>query len=239
MKQILLYTAVVVRTWSLVGPATAGIIYVDDTQTTTNPPPDGSTWSNAFKYLQDAITAAQEGDTIRIAGGLYHPDDDDDIPQSQYTPGDRDASFVMRFGVVIRGGYGDLANPSNPDLRDTTTYVTILSGDLEDNDNPNEGLEHSSRGENSKSVVKGGDPSQDPLDGTSVLDGVTVTAGHGGIETFHDDPDGLTAAARSPNVVGSRTIWKWAAVALSVHGGVIAENPVNTLNGAGAGEIDP
>lgn len=108
-----------------------GIIYVDDTATGAN---DGSTWCDAFIYLQDALaTAEASGGTvteIRVAQGTYKPDQGANV-----TPGDRTASFNLVDGVALRGGYGG-CSAADPDERDILAHESILSGDLNDNDIP-------------------------------------------------------------------------------------------------------
>ena len=54
--------------------ALAEVIYVDDDASGTG---DGSSWENAYPYLQDALAAAEaaaEPITVRVAQGLYTPD---------------------------------------------------------------------------------------------------------------------------------------------------------------------
>ncbi|MHC4889951.1 MAG: hypothetical protein ACYTEO_10880, partial [Planctomycetota bacterium] len=64
-------------------PVTAmgGTIYVDATKNG-----DGSTWDNAYKYLQDGLAVATSGDEIWVAEGIYIPDRDLANPNSS---GDR------------------------------------------------------------------------------------------------------------------------------------------------------
>jgi hypothetical protein len=125
--------------------------------------------------LQDALDRAVFGDTIRVAGGIYYPDDDRDTNLPVFVgPNHADnataESFTLKSGVIIEGGYAGLANPTNPNLRDPSTYVTILSGDItQDN-------VHDSS--NSRSVVQGG-----TADENAILDGVTVQHGYGGSGT--------------------------------------------------------
>jgi hypothetical protein len=90
--------------------------------------PDGSSWTRAYRNLQDALAAAESGDTIHVADGLYTPDDGADV-----TAGDRTASFVIPDGVTVLCGFAGYG-ASNPDTRDPHAYPTILSGDLNDDD---------------------------------------------------------------------------------------------------------
>lgn len=176
----------------LAAPVFSADIYVDAAQDGSSGTPDGSTWALAYKYLQDGLSAAGSGDLIKIAQGVYHPDDDDDIPTSTHTAGDQDASFVMKPEVIIAGGYRGIdglpANPGDPDHsndRDDFTdlynpvYETILSGDLQNDDvytAIETTLDDASRSDNSHTVVDGGTGT----DQDAILDGVTVRDGHGG-----------------------------------------------------------
>lgn len=111
-------------------PVYASIIYVDDTA--TGPIHDGSSWCQAYLYLQDAIAAARDADgavsEIRIAQGTYRPDQG----QAQ-SIGDIDASFGVVDGVTYSGGYAG-CGADVPDEYDPDNYATVLSGDLLGND---------------------------------------------------------------------------------------------------------
>jgi predicted outer membrane repeat protein len=78
----------------------------------------------------------------------------------------RHASFQLRNGLSLMGGYAGLG-AGDPDERDIALYETILSGDLRGDDSgwPKD--------DNSYHVVTGSG-----TDGTALLDGFTVTAGH-------------------------------------------------------------
>jgi predicted outer membrane repeat protein len=108
-------------------PASADVIYVDDS---APPPPiganDGSSWENAFIDLQDALAAAQSGDEIRVGQGAYKP---------AGPGGPRTATFNLVDGAVVQGGYAGFG-AKNPDALDAATFITILSGDLNDDDGP-------------------------------------------------------------------------------------------------------
>jgi len=144
------------------------IIYVDDDAAGAN---DGSSWEDAYNYLQDALTAAWSGDEIRVAQGIYKPDQGAGI-----TTGDREATFQLINGVTLKGGYAGFSEP-DPNARDIILYETILSGDLNGNDrdvrNPQDLLDDPCRVENSYHVVNGSDTYAD-----TVLDGFTITAGN-------------------------------------------------------------
>jgi len=143
-------------------------IYVDADAAGAN---NGSSWLNAYKYLQDALAAASTGDQILVAQGIYKPDKGQGI-----TPGDRSASFHLTNGLIVKGGYAGFGTP-NPDARDIDTYKTVLSGDLAGNDievaDPAELISEPTRSENSCNVVNASD-----CDRTTLLEGLTITAGN-------------------------------------------------------------
>ena len=79
------------------------IWYVDDDAPSSG---NGASWNGAFKYLQDALAAAVSGDEIRVAGGIYKPDQDE---AGSVTAGDRGATFQLVTDVVLYGSYAGLA----------------------------------------------------------------------------------------------------------------------------------
>ncbi len=102
---------------ALSGTARGRTLYVDDDAT---PPGDGSSWTTAFRYLQDAMAATSAGDEIRVAQGLYRPDQ-----AHQVMEGDRRATFLLNDGVAILGGFAGVG-AADPDLRDPDRFATIL-----------------------------------------------------------------------------------------------------------------
>jgi len=138
-------------------------IYVDDD---TAGAKDGSSWLNAYNFLQDALADANSAlkpVEIRVAQGIYKPDQGVGI-----TVGDREASFQLIDGVSLKGGYAGLGEP-DPNARDITGYETILSGDLNGDDGPN----FTDSSENTYHIVIGSG-----TDETAVLDGLTVVGGN-------------------------------------------------------------
>jgi hypothetical protein len=143
-------------------PVQAEIIYVDENTPNNS---DGSSWTNAYKFLQDALAASNIGDEIWVAQGTCRPDEDNGNPGGT---GSRTATFQLINGVALYGGFpsgGGLWTSRNPDI-----YKTILSGDLNGDDGP----DFANNGENSYNVVD-----SSGTDVTTILDGFTITAGNG------------------------------------------------------------
>ena len=101
------------------------VIYVDDDAAGAG---GGSSWTDAFVHLQDALAAAQAGDEIHVAQGVYRPDRGVGL-----TLGDRDASFDPVGGTTLAGGYAGLGE-ADPNEWDVERYETILCGDLHGDD---------------------------------------------------------------------------------------------------------
>ena len=139
------------------------IIFVDDDAAGAN---DGSSWTNAYKLLQDALSIASKGCELRVAQGIYKPDQTTSLIPS----GGRTATFQLKNGIMIKGGYAGVTEP-RPDIRDVNTYESILSGDLLGNDASVGPIDP--RLDNSLHVVTGSG-----TDGTAILDGFTITAGN-------------------------------------------------------------
>lgn len=79
---------------------------------------DGTSWSTAIPYLQDALEAALPGDIIWIAAGVYKPT----------TNNDRTASFRLKDGIKLYGGFA--GTETQLQQRDWQANPTILSGDI-------------------------------------------------------------------------------------------------------------
>ncbi|MBI5764145.1 MAG: hypothetical protein HZA51_11525 [Planctomycetes bacterium] len=148
------------------GSVFATPIFVDARATTGGN--NGSDWDNAYLDLQDAITLAYSAPAtypeIRVAQGRYTPDS-----------GTLDASMFFRLmkNVHIKGGYAGVGE-SNPNDRNSIRYITILTGDLNNDDIVCD--VESNRSDNSSYIISGVEPDQEtPVDLTAVLDGFTIT----------------------------------------------------------------
>ncbi|MFN0012641.1 MAG: FG-GAP repeat domain-containing protein [Phycisphaerales bacterium] len=146
-------------------------VYVNAAATGAN---DGSSWTNAFTSLQDALAYATLEPCVAeiwVARGTYKPSP----PLGQ--GGSRSASFNLQNNLAIYGGF--VGAETSPDQRPPLptnatdaldpTRATILSGDLNGDDSGS-----INRGENSHHVVTGGGTDQ-----SAILDGVTIRAGVG------------------------------------------------------------
>jgi hypothetical protein len=96
-------------------------LYVDSLSTGIG---EGTSWASPFRYLQDALDIAHQGDTIHLAKGTYYPDDG-----ASQVAGDRIESFHVTDSVVIYGGY-----PSGGGTRSPAIHKVVLSGDIDHND---------------------------------------------------------------------------------------------------------
>jgi len=144
--------------------AAGPICYVDDTA--AGPTFDGSSWTTAFQDLQLALADASCTE-IRVAAGTYYPTSGNDYF----------ATFWLRSGVEIYGGYPDGGGP----LPAPADNPTILDGDIAGD-------------YNSMHIVTG-----DQTDATAVLDGFHIVNG----EAFGDGPisgGGISIVGGSPTL---------------------------------------
>jgi hypothetical protein len=174
--------------------------YVDDSATGNN---DGSSWTDAYKCLQDALAIASSGNEIRVAQGTYKPDQQ--VVMSPRGPrlqssGDRTAAFELISGVTIKGGYAGFGE-TDPETRDIEMYETILSGDL----NGNDGTDFTNNSENSYHVV-----TSNGTDETAVLNGFTITAGNANGTNRESHGGGMYNESGSPTLTNCVFSTNWA-----------------------------
>jgi len=129
---------------------------------------NGASWANAFTDLQVALNTAQPGDQVWVSAGTYFPTQ----PADGLSADMRHRSFVLPSGVSVYGGFAG-NEPAGFDLsqRDFQNNITILSGDLEQNDDDSSGITTIPIGINSFHVVIAAN-----ITG-AVLDGFTITGG--------------------------------------------------------------
>jgi predicted outer membrane repeat protein len=129
---------------------------------------DGSSWQNAYTDLQLALAAAQAGDQIWVAKGIYRPTTD--LSDLQLA---RLVSFEIPNGLELYGGF--VGNETQLAQRDWQLNKTVLSGDLEGNDVSNQGVISSLldiAGTNSRNIVR-----MSNVDQSTILDGFVITGG--------------------------------------------------------------
>lgn len=150
----------------IAGSASGKVIYVDANAPGAN---DGTSWEDAYNFLRDALADANLADEpveIWVARGVYTPDSNSAVPDGT---GDRKATFQLINGVSLMGGYAGYGAP-DANERDAGLFETILSGDLERNDDGSGYYDF----DNAHHVVMGSG-----TDGTGVMDGFTATGGRG------------------------------------------------------------
>jgi M6 family metalloprotease-like protein len=141
-------------------PIETTILYVDAAASGAN---NGSSWANALTDLQTALAAAnptpQNVVEIWVAEGTYKP-----------TAGsDRAATFQLRENIPIFGGFA--GTETDRSQRNITLNATVLSGDLQGNDNANIAADEVTRSDNSYHVVTANGVA-------TTLDGVIVSGGN-------------------------------------------------------------
>ena len=150
---------------------------------------NGKSWQDAFNDLQEALEFVQSPNScsneIWVAEGTYTP-----APRD----GDREAIFRLIDGVGIYGGFN--GTETRRDQRDPEAHPTILSGDLNGDDDPQEFPGGPSFSENSYRVTTGSG-----TDETAILDGFTITAGNANGPDPYDRGSGIHCWMGGPTIV--------------------------------------
>ncbi|MCA9997412.1 MAG: hypothetical protein KDE56_16750, partial [Anaerolineales bacterium] len=157
-------------------------LFVDSTATGLN---DGTTWGNAFTTVQDALaqaSACADVSEIWVAAGVYYPD-----AGGGQTDGNRAATFQLIDGVSLYGGFA--GGESSKNDRDWVANVTVLSGDIDQNDTVNNNGVVTDpaniSGSNSQTVVY----ATASVSAATALDGFTITAGYADGSGVFPSPD--------------------------------------------------
>jgi len=138
-------------------------IYVNVNATGAN---DGTSWADAFTNLQTALTTANASTTeteMWIAAGIYKPD-----------ASNRNIRFtISKDNLKIYGGFSGTevsVVDRNMSLLNNINE-TILSGDLQGNDDANITFDNTTRADNSLRIIQ--------IDGNNLLiDGITIANGY-------------------------------------------------------------
>lgn len=146
-------------------PGWAGVCRVTPAGSAFN---DGSSWAVPVS-LQQALTASGICTEIWVKKGVYKP-----------TGATNETSFGIAGGVAVYGGFA--GSESGRDQRDPAANLTVLSGDIDNNDTvDSNGVDVDAShivGANSEHVV-----TISQTNSSTVLDGFTVTGG-GAANTF-------------------------------------------------------
>lgn len=172
-----------------------GPIYVD--RDAPGPTHDGLSWTTAFTEVQSALAVASSGDEIWVAKGIYRPDYD---PGSGFYTGYTTATFVLTKGVALYGGFdGYPISETLRSQRDWETHVTVLSGDLAEDDttDPHGVVTDTAHisGTNAYHIVTSSGVIE-----TAVLDGFTITGGYAGGSDPHHRGGGMTNSSSNPTL---------------------------------------
>ncbi len=159
------YGTAVIAMFALGATARAAVVYVD---VGASPGGDGTTWCIAKNDLRGVLDTAASGDIIRVASGIYVTGVCDPSPCTP-SSAERFDSFVLHNGVQVYGGYAG-CGAQDPDAR---TEETILSGDLNGDDDPNFGPQFPTHAENNYHVVV----PDTHVGATTLLDGLTIYGG--------------------------------------------------------------
>lgn len=104
-------------------------LYVNGNSASQNP--DGLSWDTAFPNLQEAIDAAQMGQEIWVAEGVYHPTEIDPFSAAKNSADLRARTFYLKEGIAIVGGF---AGTENSISERPGNLKTVLSGDFNQDD---------------------------------------------------------------------------------------------------------
>lgn len=171
---------------------------------------DCSSWDNACT-LQTALGNAGSGDQVWVKAGLYKPSD----------TGSRSAVFQVNSGVSMYGGFA--GGETTLEGRDPVANLTILSGDIDNNDTNTDGNDISEsygdiQGANSYHVVR--------TKGTALVDGFTITAGKSNGTPPAERGGGLYADSGAPtvrNVTFSGNLADWGGAIMIYNTGLTLE----------------
>jgi hypothetical protein len=181
----------------IISAETNGPIYVDASASGAG---TGDSWADAYNFLQNGLEHALSGDQVWVAAGIYYPDDGGPPDNDPYT------TFMLKNGVEIYGGFA--GTESTLDERDWQAHITVLSGDIDQNDTTDiYGVikdVSAIYGTNAYHVVTGG-----VTDSSAVLDGFTITGGRANT-AGHTNGAGMNNVISSPTLANLNFTGNWA-----------------------------
>jgi hypothetical protein len=161
----------------LFNPTSIGsLTYVDVNATGAN---DGSSWADAFTSL-DTVLNASNSTEVWVAAGTYTPSTGSGI----------NVSFKPSNDMLIYGGFNGTETMRSQ--RDFRNNITILSGDIQGNDDANITFDNATRTDNAAHVIE-------PLGENVLIDGFTISGGNA-------TGSGLNSAGGAINAQQSLTI---------------------------------
>ncbi len=131
----------------------------------------GDSWANAFTDLRNALAIAKESSQIWVAAGTYKPDTANGAAAS---------TFLIRENLQLLGGFA--GTETRADERDPAVHETILSGDLNGNDLPDDFS--TNREDNVATVLTVGSN----ITHETWLDGLTISNGQADDDGVNPDP---------------------------------------------------
>jgi hypothetical protein len=159
-------TALLIVSWATT--AAAAICYVNGAASGAN---TGASWTDGYTDLQSALGDANCTE-VWVAQGIYKPT----------ATTNQTLSFNIGPNVAVYGGFS--GTETSLTERDPAAHVTILSADLDNNDDSNNAdgnfIDESSAdivGSNSHHIVVMNGTTGTPITATTVLDGFTLTGG--------------------------------------------------------------
>jgi len=148
---------------------------------------NGLSWTNAFTNVNDALAAADDGDQIWVAEGIYFPDEGagkTNNASSEY--------FYWNESVGLYGGFDPSSGIDVFDERDWKTYPTVLSGDItqDDTTNANGVLTSTANivGSNTYNILFSSGLTESAVMDGFFFTGGTAGAGGGGIQMVNNSP---------------------------------------------------
>lgn len=171
---------------------------------------DGTAWSAAYRYLQDALDESKTNPAttyeIWVAGGMYFPDDDGDGDHRADDPAE---TFRIAFdNVRLYGGFSGTETARSqrmPSLHRTVLSGDITQDDIVDADGVTERVDDI-RGTNSNTVVFVDGTVASPITEATVIDGFTITGGSKGMYAMFGNYGGGLAIQVSSGATASPTL---------------------------------